>query len=371
MRAQITTTTDLQAINVRPRLAEEVDGQLFPIADPVHLTPDVALALRGVDGVSGVVYSRAGQAEVRSPFGQVRRMARLSVELSLLDSVEAPPLAAGRALTPDEASGTATLAVISRDLALSIRPDSAPASVLGEIILIDGRPAEVVGVLDSGRAGPVPGRRGSGDYRVYATAGLVDSVLQDESRAPASIVAISGTVERTTDVRRRIEQWLAATDSTWGRKVQVFTNERRLEQLSTGILMFKLFLGAITGISLLVGGIGIMNVLLSSVTERTREIGIRKATGAQDRDIRLQFLAESVVISGVGSAIGLVIGVVGAFGITAGIRRFSNAPFLSASVSWSTVLVAILAAVLVGLVFGTYPARRAARLSPIDAIRHE
>jgi putative ABC transport system permease protein len=371
MRSQITTTTDLQAINVRPRLAEEVDGQLFPIADPVRLTPDVARALRSVDGVSGVVYSRAGQAEVRSPFGEARRMARVSVELSLLDSVEAPPLAAGRVLTPDEASGTATLAVISRDLALSIGPDSVPASVLGEIILIGGRPAEVVGVLDSGRAGPVPGRLGRGDYRVYATAGLVDSVLQDESRAPASIVAISGTVERTTDVRHRIEQWLAATDSTWGRKVQVFTNERRLEQLSTGILMFKLFLGAITGISLLVGGIGIMNVLLSSVTERTREIGIRKASGAQDRDIRLQFLAESVVISGVGSAIGLVIGVVGAFGITAGIRRFSNAPFLSASVSWSTVLVAILAAVLVGLVFGTYPARRAARLSPIDAIRHE
>jgi putative ABC transport system permease protein len=121
----------------------------------------------------------------------------------------------------------------------------------------------------------------------------------------------------------------------------------------------------------LVGGIGIMNVLLSSVTERTREIGIRKATGAQDRDIHLQFLAESVAISGVGSAIGLVIGIAGAFGITSGIRRFSNAPFLSASLSWSTVLVAVLAAVIVGLVFGTYPARRAARLSPIDAIRHE
>jgi putative ABC transport system permease protein len=78
-----------------------------------------------------------------------------------------------------------------------------------------------------------------------------------------------------------------------------------------------------------------------------------------------------VAISGVGSAIGLVIGIAGAFSITAGIRRFSNAPFLSASLSWSTVLVAVLAAVIVGLLFGTYPARRAARLSPIDAIRHE
>ena len=74
--------------------------------------------------------------------------------------------------------------------------------------------------------------------------------------------------------------------------------------------MFKLFMGAITGISLLVGGIGIMNVLLSSVTERTREIGIRKATGARDRDIKRQFLAESVAISAVGSGIGLAIGII-------------------------------------------------------------
>ena len=135
--------------------------------------------------------------------------------------------------------------------------------------------------------------------------------------------------------------------------------------------MFKLFMGAITGISLLVGGIGIMNVLLSSVTERTREIGIRKATGARDRDIKRQFLAESVAISAVGSGIGLAIGIAGAYGITAGIRRFSQAPFLYASVSWSTLAVAAAAALLIGLTFGTYPARRAARLSPIDAIRHE
>jgi putative ABC transport system permease protein len=130
-------------------------------------------------------------------------------------------------------------------------------------------------------------------------------------------------------------------------------------------------MGAITGISLLVGGIGIMNVLLSSVTERTREIGIRKAAGARRRDIRRQFLAESIAISGMGSAIGLVLGVAGAFGITAMIRHFSRAAFLHASLSWSTLGVAAGAALFVGLTFGTYPARRAARLSPIDAIRHE
>jgi putative ABC transport system permease protein len=371
MRDQISTTTDLHAINVRPRLTEEIDGQFFPVPDPVLLRPDDARALRTVDGVASVMYRRLGQVEVRSPFRPVRRMASLDVDLTLPDSAPAPHIATGRMLTPDELGGTATIAVITHDLARSITADSTAPSAVGEIILLRDTPVEVVGVLDPSVPSPFPARRGAGDYRVISTSGVLESTLRDVAQNPAAIVAVSGVVEQTGAVRGRIEQWVAARDSSWGRKVMVSTNERRLEQLSTAILMFKLFLGAITGISLLVGGIGIMNVLLSSVTERTREIGIRKATGAQDRDIHLQFLAESVAISGVGSAIGLVIGIAGAFGITAGIRRFSNAPFLSASLSWSTVLVAVLAAVIVGLVFGTYPARRAARLSPIDAIRHE
>ena len=123
-------------------------------------------------------------------------------------------------------------------------------------------------------------------------------------------------------------------------------------------------------ISLIVGGIGIMNVLLSSVIERTREIGIRKATGAAQRDILWQFLAESVVITGVGSVIGLLLGVVAAFSITALMRRMANTP-VQAWLSVSTVVVAIGASVVVGLVFGLYPAMRAAKLSPIEAIHHE
>jgi putative ABC transport system permease protein len=136
------------------------------------------------------------------------------------------------------------------------------------------------------------------------------------------------------------------------------------------MLLFKLLMGAITGISLLVGGIGIMNVLLASVAERTREIGIRKAAGARRRDVLLQFLAESVAITGLGSVVGVLLGLGGAFGVTAIMRARADAP-VYAAFSWGTVAVAVLAAVTVGVVFGIYPALRAARLSPIDAIRHE
>ena len=137
------------------------------------------------------------------------------------------------------------------------------------------------------------------------------------------------------------------------------------------MLLFKVFMGALTGISLLVGGIGIMNVLLASVIERTREIGIRKAAGAQHRHILLQFLSESVTISGVGSMIGVALGVAAAFIVTAIMRKIAAGAQIHAGFSASTFIVAVLASVFVGLTFGLYPALRAARLSPIDAIHHE
>jgi len=129
-------------------------------------------------------------------------------------------------------------------------------------------------------------------------------------------------------------------------------------------------MGAITGISVLVGGIGIMNVLLISVTERTKEIGIRKAAGARKKDIVLQFLSESVTISIVGCTLGWVAGVLGVFGIVELINRFTDFTF-QAALSFGTVMVILIIAILVGMVFGTYPAWKAANLTPVDAIRHE
>jgi putative ABC transport system permease protein len=136
------------------------------------------------------------------------------------------------------------------------------------------------------------------------------------------------------------------------------------------MLIFKLLMGAITGISLVVGGIGIMNVLLASVTERTREIGVRRATGATRRDILVQFLAESVALTGAGAALGIALGLATGAGVVAAMRAQADAP-VRIAVTWQTLTVAVAAGIVVGLVFGVYPALRAARLSPIDAIRHE
>jgi len=127
---------------------------------------------------------------------------------------------------------------------------------------------------------------------------------------------------------------------------------------------FTFLLAAIAGISLLVGGIGIMNMMLTTVTERTREIGLRKAIGGKNRDITLQFLAEAIMLTLIGGVIGTALGWLLAWGVT----KFAN---IATSVSLSSVLLAFGVSAAIGLVFGYYPASRAAKLSPIEALRYE
>lgn len=377
VRTQIEQTTDLQAIMIRARMTEDVDGQTFPLANPARLTVDDARQIRALGGSKSVTLMNRTTGEVRNLAGTIRRMAAVSSDVEFTDSSRLK-VAVGRLLTLEESAGDTSLVVLSQDLARAVAPDSNGQLLVGNSVQVGTLNATVVGVLEPGAPPPqiiASRRRTTGDYRVIAPIEFVRRAIPNMQGPvmlmPPQIVAVSSVVEQTATLRQRIEQMLASRDSAWQKRYAVTTNETRLDQLSRGILMFKLFMGAITGISLLVGGIGIMNVLLSSVTERTREIGIRKAAGARDKDILRQFLAESVAISAVGSGIGLALGVSGAFAITAGIRRFSQAPFLTASISWSTVAVAAIAAIVIGLTFGTYPARRAARLSPIDAIRHE
>ena len=133
-------------------------------------------------------------------------------------------------------------------------------------------------------------------------------------------------------------------------------------QSTTAVL--TAFLAAIGAISLIVGGIGIMNVMLMSVTERTREIGIRMAIGARERDVMIQFLTESVMMSGLGGVIGIVLGL----GITVALTRFMAVPFV---LSPLVVVVAFVFSAGIGIAFGYFPARRAARMDPIEALRHE
>jgi putative ABC transport system permease protein len=176
----------------------------------------------------------------------------------------------------------------------------------------------------------------------------------DETQVDAAIDQISDTLRGRHD--------LASGDTD---DFQVTSQQAVLDIANqiTGIL--TVFLGAIAGISLLVGGIGIMNIMLVSVTERTREVGIRKAVGATKRDILLQFLLEAIVLSFLGGLLGIGLGITGA-------NLISNlTPDLVTKVTAGTMGLAAGVASAVGLMFGVYPAWRAASLRPIEALRYE
>ncbi|MGD2205854.1 MAG: ABC transporter permease [Anaerolineae bacterium] len=238
---------------------------------------------------------------------------------------------------------------------------------VGQTITIDGIRFEVVGVLEE------QGGFGDDDDTIYVplTTAQVRFFPQRtlSGERPLAVIfasvvdetQVDAAVEQITDVLRERHDLDPGDEDDFA----VTSQQEILDFASqiTGIL--SVFLGAIAGISLLVGGIGIMNIMLVSVTERTREVGIRKAVGATKRDILLQFLLESIVLSSVGGLLGVGLGILGA-------NIISNlSPDFVTKVTADILALAAGVASAVGLVFGVYPAMRAANLRPIEALRYE
>jgi len=190
----------------------------------------------------------------------------------------------------------------------------------------------------------------SGDYQVS----VIYASIVSEERTQTAIDQISEILRQ-----RRNIAYLDSDD------FNVISQSDIISVFGEILSALTIFLGAIAGISLLVGGIGIMNIMLVSVTERTREIGLRKAVGAKRSDVLLQFLVEAVTLAVIGGALGITLGVSGAWGISTAFESFD------AVVSLDAVLLALLFSMAVGLFFGIYPAFRASRLNPIDALRYE
>jgi putative ABC transport system permease protein len=357
-RLRLQNTSGIQSVSVSSRTVESVDGDFFPVSDTVALEERDAAAMRAIPGIVELRLAVRGRVEVRTDNGG-RRMATVGALEGTADSSRA--VAHGRWFAAADDSATSATVVLSHRLATRLQRD-AVASLIGTMLRTADDSARVIGIE--------PEAAGDG-LAALTTPYRFASRFFAASRILPHIEARVATVEDVGPVQQRIEAYLATRSPVWKSRFEIGTYRARAEQVAQGILIFKLLMGAITGISLIVGGIGIMNVLLASVSERTREIGIRRATGATRRDILLQFLSESVAISGFGSVIGIVLGLLAAYGLTAAIRRFAEAAFVRASFSWGSVVAAAIASLAVGLLFGTYPARRASQLTPIDAIRHE
>lgn len=356
-REQVAGTTDLQIVAVEPLAYRTVDGVRLPNQGyPVFTLDDAEAVAALVPAGTSINLQTRGSATLASPRFDRPRAAVVVAELTGPDSV-----VAGRRLVPADARDGAAVAVISAGLAAALSPD--PPSLIGDSVALEGTWFRIVGVA--------AGFRGEDGFAVTVPFPFHEQALTrvaDPRVTP--IIATAGRLEDVSSTKAALERWAAGRVPNGKDLVAVRNRQNRLAQAEQGVLIFKLLMGTITGISLLVGGIGIMNVLLAAVAERTREIGIRKATGARRSDILLQFLAESASITLVGAVIGIGLGQGTAFLATAVMRDRANVQ-LYAAFTAGTVFFSALVAVVVGLVFGMYPALRAARLDPIEAIRHE
>lgn len=233
------------------------------------------------------------------------------------------------------------------------------AKLVGESVAFNGLQYDVVGVLaEKGSTGPQ-----DGDDRVIAPATAVQDTLSGYG-ALGSISVKAGSAETVTAAQSQIESILDSRHgvSSADRDYSVSSAASILSAATDSNKTFTVLLGAVAAISLLVGGIGVMNIMLVTVTERTREIGIRKAIGAGRGDIIGQFLTEAVLLSLFGGVMGVVLGLVGSQFTIVGVQPVV-APY--------SVFLAFGVAILIGLFFGLYPANRAASLRPIDALRYE
>jgi putative ABC transport system permease protein len=234
----------------------------------------------------------------------------------------------------------------ARELFPGQNPVGREISVNGERFTVIGQLAEQGGTLS-----------GDQDNQIYMPTTTAQRLLN--SKDLSSIIIKSKDPERIDLVKAQTQQLFRPT---FGDEFTVFTQEQTLGILSSLLGTLTVMLAGIAGISLLVGGIGIMNIMLVSVSERTREIGIRKAVGARTHDILSQFVIEAVVLSVAGGVIGIAIGWLGAAALTR---------FVPTEVTWWAVALAFFFSAAVGIFFGVYPAWKASRLDPIVALRYE
>jgi putative ABC transport system permease protein len=274
--------------------------------------------------------------------------------------------ATGTFIQDSDVSGTQPVVDLGANIAQTLFGDTDPT---GQTIRLSGQSFKVIGVMEAkGGTG-----FGSLDNQVYvpittAMAKLTGGrggATTGAGKVVSTIYVKAASADRVQAVINEVNDTLSAQHQTrngapdW----QVVNQQDQLQTAKDTQKTYQIFLLVIASISLLVGGIGIMNIMLVSVTERTREIGIRKAIGARERDIMTQFITEAVLIGLIGALTGVVFGLIASYLV----GRF----YQQTIVSVQSIVLAVGFAVGTGLFFGVYPARRAARLKPIDALRYE
>ncbi|HML46037.1 MAG TPA: ABC transporter permease [Clostridia bacterium] len=318
----------------------------------VHLTLSDILQLEENESIAYISPVVSGSLTTKA--GNVNRSTNITGVLPAYALIRNQGVQSGRYLLPYDIDNRSAVAVVGVDTATALYGNT---DVVNNTLYVDGRPFRIVGVLSSkGSASS-----GSNDDVVIIPFTLAQRMLK--STAITSFYASAVNADSVSLAQGAIENYLYKRYQDEN-SYSVMNQTEMLSTIEETTSSLTLMLGGIAGISLLVGGIGIMNIMLVSVTERTKEIGIRKAIGAKRRDILSQFLIEAVIISGIGGLLGLCLGY-------ALMQVLEQALGMSAVFSASVVQLSLSFSISVGVIFGLYPAAKAAKLRPIEALRYD